>query len=256
VYSLRLTCSPEQVDDLSAELWAAGTAGVEEIELCDRVLLIAAFEQRDDSLLRFFQAQWQAEPEVDWIGQTHRAWPPRAIGNRLFLAPPWSADPTPPGRIRMIHNPGLASGTGEHPCTQLALAALENCTQPGSVVADIGTGSGVLSIAALRLGAARAISVDTDEAALHVARENFSLNALAPRLVTGSADCLADQVADMTVANISGTVLFSLLNDLLRITRRVLILTGFPESELRAFQFRDASTSAMGDWRCITVPLV
>jgi ribosomal protein L11 methyltransferase len=250
------------VDELSSELWGAGTVGVQEIEASDGMLLIAAFECRDDLLIRQFHAhnpEWQHEAETDWIEQTHRAWPPRAIGQKLFLAPPWCSDTTPPDRIRIAHNPGQASGTGEHPCTQLALSALENCIQPGVTVADIGTGSGILSIAALQLVAARAISLDTDEAALHVARENFSLNAIEPQLVVGSADCLADQVADITVANISGTVLLSILDDLLRITRRSgrLILTGFPEPELHAFRelFPNGTVAGIGEWRCITAEL-
>lgn len=235
---------------------------MQEIDSADKVLLIAAFENRDDSLIpRFsgFSPEWREVMEIDRIEQTHRAWPPRQIGEKLFLAPPWCTDPTPSGRIRIIHNPGQASGTGEHPCTQLALAALETCILPGNIVADIGTGSGILSIAALRLGAARAISVDYDETALHVARENLSLNGLNALLAAGSADCLADQIADIAIANISGTVLLSILDHLLRVTRRDgrLILTGFPEAELRAFQelLPPAEVSMLGGWCCLTIEL-
>lgn len=131
--------------------------------------------------------------------------------------------------------------------------------QPGLTVADIGAGSGILSIAALRLGAGRAICVDTDKNALQVARENFSLNDLAALLVAGSADCIADECTDITVANMNGSVLFSILEDLLRITRGAgrLILTGFPESELPAFEqlFPGAEISAIGDWRCLTISI-
>ena len=262
MHLLQLTSSPEEIDELSSELWEAGTLGVEEIDSADRVLLLAAFHHRNDSLLRRFGAYspaWREVAEIDWIEETHRAWPARAIGNRLFLAPGWCTHPTPPGRIRIVHNPGQASGTGEHPCTQLALLALENRLGAGATVADIGTGSGILSIAALRLGAARAISADIDGDALHVARESFSLNALEAELVAGSANCLADGIADITVANISGAVLLSIMEDLLRITRAggCLVLAGFPESELYAFQqlFPSGDIAIQGEWCSIIVKL-
>jgi len=161
--------------------------------------------------------------------------------------------------VRVIHNPGLACGTGEHPCTQLALMALETMALAGKTVVDIGTGSGILAIAALRLGAGFAIGIDTDEAALSAARENFALNTLPPQLVVGSADCLRAGCAAVTVANISATVLLSLAAELFRITGSAgqLILTGFAEYELAAVQqnFGFGEVTSCAEWRCLTVPL-
>src|SRR5579875_2239888 len=243
MYSLRLTCQAEDVDFLSADLWACGTAGIRELDSENgSVTLIAGFETnvcRATLLSQFarFQPQWSEESSIDWVKQTQDAWPARLIGERFFLAPHWNQEPTPAGRFRLIHNPGLACGTGEHACTRLALRALERCVAPGDRVADIGTGSGILSIAALQLGAAFAVGVDRDEAALPAARENFEWNHLQPQIAGGSADCIVNAFADVTVANISGTVLLSIFDDLLRITRsggRV-ILTGFPESEAEVF---------------------
>jgi ribosomal protein L11 methyltransferase len=262
LHSLLLSCSPTEVDQLSAELWEAGTIGIEEIDSGDRAQMIAAFAAPQPDLLERFASyspEWRLAPSTDWIAETHRAFAVRAIGERLFVAPAWSDDPTPPGRLRIIHNPGLACGTGEHPCTQLALLALENFVRRETRVIDIGAGSGILAIAALRLGAASAIAVDPDETALTVARENFSLNNLPAQLIAGSADSLADAAADLTVANINATVLLAILDDLLRITRPNghLILTGFPEPELAPFaQFLDnAEVSASAEWRCITATL-
>jgi ribosomal protein L11 methyltransferase len=159
----------------------------------------------------------------------------------------------------VIHNPGLACGTGEHPCTQLALSALELANLPHKTVVDIGTGSGLLAIAALHLGARLAIGVDPDEAALSATRENFALNNLHPLLVVGSADGLRDASSAVTLANISGTVLLSIADDLLRITsqRGQLILTGFTEHELRAIEqnFGRGQVTSCAGWRCLTVQL-
>jgi ribosomal protein L11 methyltransferase len=260
MYSLRITCSSEQVDWLSGELWEAGTSGIHEISNGESVVLIAAFEtneHRGELLRRFAQCapEWEHENVTDWIQHTRDAWPARAIGAKFFLAAHWCLDPTPEGRERIVHNPGQACGTGEHPCTRLALRALEECVTPCLRVIDIGTGSGILSIAAVRLGAALAIGMDVDEASLQAARENFILNDLTPHLVVGSADASADAWADVTVANISGTVLLSMLDELLRITRANgwLILTGFPEEELPALEayFPGATVSRMNGWSCL-----
>ncbi|HEY3939259.1 MAG TPA: 50S ribosomal protein L11 methyltransferase, partial [Bryobacteraceae bacterium] len=183
MYSLRLTCLAEDVDLLSGELWQAGTLGIREVEQGASVTLIAGFEtnERRAGLLRAlaaFAPEWSAEKTTDWFEETRRAWPGRSIGERLFLAPPWCREATPAGRERVVHNPGLACGTGEHPCTRLALIALETSVTPGCRVMDAGTGSGILAIAALKLGAAVAVGLDLDEASLGAARENFSLNDL------------------------------------------------------------------------------
>ena len=241
MYTLHLTCQIPEIDEISAQLWDSGTVGVQELDQAnDSVFLIASFEtnqQREPLLEQFraFHPQWRHEHDTDWILQTQNAWPGRAVGQSLFLAPPWCLAPTPPGRHRVIHNPGLACGTGEHPCTRLALQALEQTVSSGRNVADIGAGSGLLAIAALYLGAATAIAVDTDEQALSAARENFLLNNLPANLLAGSTDALAGSSFDIAVANINASILLSLADDLLRILRPggQLILTGFPKVESR-----------------------
>ena len=214
------------------------------------------------TLLQRFAAyfpEWEALPAVDWVEHTQSKWPARAIGERLFLAPVWNRDPTPPGRERVIHNPGLASGTGEHPCTKLAMIALEQSLRPGAIIADIGAGSGILSVAALRLGASTAIGLDTDEAALAVARENFASNGFTPTLVAGAIDCLAAGSAHIAIANINASVLLSLFDDFLRITRPggTLILTGFTGAEAGVLQqlLPGPEVSGIDEWRCLKATL-
>jgi ribosomal protein L11 methyltransferase len=264
MYSLRLKCTADEVDQLSGELWEAGTAGIRELEEGEGVVLIAGFEtnaERVELLKRFAAspAQWTQEDATDWVAETKRAWPARLIGERIFVAPAWCEDETPAGRVRVVHNPGLACGTGEHPCTQLALAAMEQANVTSKTVVDIGTGAGLLAIAALRLGACAAVGVDTDEAALSAARENFRLNDLPSALIAGSAECLRDGCAAVTVANISGTVLLSVGDDLLRICEAGgrLILTGFTKDELAAIEqtFGSGAVTSCDEWRCLDVHL-
>ncbi len=255
MYSIRIACSREEVDRLSGELWEAGTLGIREVDDGDGVALIATFEAPQPGA-------WKEDESIDWVAETQRAWQGRTIGERIFLAPKWNDEPTPLGRFRLVHNPGLASGTGEHPCTQLALKALEECVTPASRVIDVGTGSGILSIAALLFGAASAVGLDVDESALAVARENHALSGLVPELIAGSAECLADDCADIVVANISATVLLFLGDELLRIAAPggQLILTGFGQSELTAIEqnFMGANSRILqsDEWNCVILQLI
>ena len=250
MYSLHIECDSDQADLLSAELWEAGTVAIR--ELADG--LIAAFETNDQrtELLKRFGGTWTQEDSTDWVEATQRAWPARLIGGKIFLAPHWCQDETPAGRVRIVHNPGLACGTGEHPCTQLALVALESINLKGKTLVDVGTGSGLLAAAALLLGANVAIGVDHDEAALHAARENFELNRLPAHLAVGSADCL--RAADVTVVNISATVILSIADELLRIGGQ-LILTGFSDYELPPMQqtFGTGTVTSSGEWCCLSL---
>ncbi len=263
MYSLKLHCRSDEAETLSFQLWQAGTVAVSEFGEGNGCVLTAGFV--DDSarvpLLRQFAAyrpEWR-EDLTDWEAVTRAAWPGRTVGKRLYLAPPWSIERTPEGRLRVVQNPGQASGTGEHPCTQLALEALESVVFADSRVLDVGTGSGVLAIAALKLGAATALGVDVDEAALETARENFILNGLAPLLATGTVDCVEEGWADITVANISERVLISIADDLLRVTRRggMLILTGFPRSEAGAIAgfLPRPEITYLDNWACLTAKL-
>lgn len=260
MYSLLLKCSADEVDLLSGELWEAGTAGIQEWDRHDGTELIAGFETneaREFMLTKFaaYNPSWREESTTDWAEESRGAWRAREIGQRLFLAPVWLTDPTPTGRKRLIHNPGLACGTGEHPCTQLALLALENTVTAGARVADIGTGSGILAIGAVLLGADFAVGIDTDEAALRAARENFELNGLHEKLAAGSADCVASNFADIVIANMNATVLLDIFDDLVRITKPEgrLILTGFTDAERGPLteMFTEAEVTALDEWRCL-----
>jgi ribosomal protein L11 methyltransferase len=262
MYSLELTCLEGDVDLLTAELWEAGTIGIRELQSPDgQVLLIAGFAEPLSSDLRTrlapYTPRWRKEEDIDWVEHTRQSWPGRLVGRSLFLCPPWAMTTVIPDRLRIVHTPGMACGTGEHPCTQLALEALERTVQPGCSIADIGSGSGILTSAALLLGAGQALAADIDESAMAFAREDFRLNQVAPLLIAGSADALAGKSFDLTVANISGTVLLSILDDLLRITKPggVLILTGFTEAECNRFQeiSPNSKDSKRDGWACLEI---
>ncbi len=156
--------------------------------------------------------------DADWENNWKAFYKPMEIGRRLIVIPEWeSADPK--GRVALRLNPGLTFGTGSHATTRLCLTALEKLVKPGMRVLDLGCGSGILSIAAVLLGAEHAYACDIDEKAVGVACENAALNGVGRDRytvragdVTGDSRLRADMGADydIVVANIVSDVIIAL----------------------------------------------
>ena len=139
--------------------------------------------------------------DQDWVKQNQSQFPPIMITPRMTIVPTWHiAANTSPDAINISLDPGAAFGTGSHPTTRLCLQWLETQVASGNRVLDYGTGSGILAIAAMKLGAAEACAVDIDVAAIVAARFNALQNQVSLRLAT--TDLPLDYVADITVANI------------------------------------------------------
>lgn len=152
-------------------------------------------------------------PDVDWS----LAWRDQARAfsvGALTIAPPWLAEGRDPSRTVVI-DPGMAFGTGDHATTRGAARLMQRVVAPGCAVADLGTGSGVLAIAAARLGAARVVAIELDPEALPNARENVARNGVghAVHLLDGDAAVVLPLVApfDVVVANILSSVHVALL---------------------------------------------
>lgn len=133
--------------------------------------------------------------EEDWAYGWQKYYQPMAIGEKIYIVPEWERDkPVPEGRTAVYLNPGLTFGTGSHASTQLCLTLLEKYLQSGDAALDLGCGSGILSIAALNLGAERALGVDIDPKSVDVAYENAALNGIAPpRYTVRAGDVLSDK---------------------------------------------------------------
>ena len=131
----------------------------------------------------------------DWAHSWQKYYKPMAVGEKLWIVPEWERDHTPPaGRVPVYLNPGLTFGTGSHASTQLCLMELEEYVAPGQPVLDLGCGSGILSIAALVLGASDAVAVDIDPKAADVAYENAALNGIGrDRYTVRAGDVLTDR---------------------------------------------------------------
>ena len=163
--------------------------------------------------------RWQLIDEEDWSSSWKAHWQPTEIGDRLCVYPAWIEPPSESDRITLRLDPGVAFGTGAHPTTQLCLESLEMRVTPEQnlVLADIGCGSGILSIAAVLLGAQKIHGVDNDELAVAAARSNRHLNQIHPdNLVInhGSVHELSQLLAepvDGVVCNILAEVIVDLL---------------------------------------------
>ena len=133
--------------------------------------------------------------ENDWAYSWQKYYQPLTIGTRLYVVPEWErGKPVPDGRCPLYLNPGLTFGTGAHASTQLCLEGVEAHTVPGRNVLDLGCGSGILSIAALCLGASSARAVDIDPKAVDVAYENAELNGIhKDHYLVQSGDVLSDK---------------------------------------------------------------
>ena len=114
-------------------------------------------------------------PETDWEESWKDSYPPQEVGENLVVLPYWLAEEET-GRKKIILDPGLTFGTGAHPSTQMVMEAMEQRVQPGWHCLELGSGSGILSITALRLGAQSAVGVDIDPKAEDIARENAAYN--------------------------------------------------------------------------------
>jgi ribosomal protein L11 methyltransferase len=137
--------------------------------------------------------------DADWVALTQRQFEPIRAADRLWIVPTWHAAPDS-GAVNVILDPGAAFGTGSHPTTRLCLAWLERTVRPGDRVLDYGCGSGILAIAALKLGAARAWGVDIDPLALEAARYNAQRNAVPLEVL--DARSAVPGLSRVTVANI------------------------------------------------------
>jgi ribosomal protein L11 methyltransferase len=173
--------------------------------------------------------------DQDWVRASQAQFAPVAIGERLWVGPTWEAPP--PGRIAVRIDPGLAFGTGSHPTTRLVLNFLEKNIKGGEGVLDYGCGSGILAIAAAKLGAARVDCVDTDPQAVETAIANARANGVAVNAAL--ADALPPAVYELVVSNILAQPLIVLAPLFAQRGLRV-VLSGILEAQadevLRAYE--------------------
>ena len=252
--SLRVRPTPGAADAVGAALFAAGALGVHE----DGAELVTQFDSVDQVALardaalaadRGASVEVRRLPDVDWSQEWRRGVHAHTLGP-LVVTPPWLADAYA-AETRVVIEPGMAFGTGEHATTRGVVRLLPRILRAGDRVADLGAGSAVLSIAAAKLGAGRVVAIELDPDAIGNAEENVARNEVADRVtvIEGDATTLLPLVApvEVVLANIISSVLLELLPTI----RAALsdgghaILSGILQEE------RDTMLSALdaGGWR-------
>ena len=214
--------------------------------------------------------QVSALPDTNWEESWKDSYPPQEVGASLVVLPYWLENEET-DRKKIILDPGLTFGTGAHPSTQMVMETMEEAVRPGFRCLDLGSGSGILSITALRLGAETAVGVDIDPKAEDIARENAAYNGFtAPAFtaLTGNVTedkalmrRLAEQEYDLLLVNIVADVIIGLshvLPDYMS-GRTLLVCSGILDTRLADVTnaLEDAgltvtSIRAKEEWRCVT----
>jgi ribosomal protein L11 methyltransferase len=228
-WELRVPTSPETSEGLTNFLWEHGALGVVEEEWPGHPPCLRAFYPESASTTRLQAAVNEyraalgalgfaiasAEPEIgpvrdaDWASAWQQSFPPRPIGDRLLVRPPWDAGASP-DRIAVIIEPARAFGTGHHGSTEGCLALLDTAAQAwpraraAPRILDIGTGTGILAIAAIKLGAPRVRAIDVDPDAVAAAAHNAELNECREQIDLGleGAEALDDGAFGLVLANL------------------------------------------------------
>lgn len=159
--------------------------------------------------------------EQDWAENWKKYYEPTRISHDLTIVPSWTDYEAKTGEKIIRLDPGMAFGTGTHPTTKMSLFALEQVLRGGETVLDVGTGSGVLSIASSLLGAKSIYAYDLDEVAVRVAQENIDLNAGIENIHVATGNLLqgVDIQADVIVANILADILINMTEDAYRLVK-------------------------------------
>lgn len=221
---LRLELSGFNSDVLSALLFREGCLGIEELS---RHIWLVYFppdtaESSISSLVerlqelnpRFRMDQFLITrlPETDWNAEWRKYFRPQRAGKKVWVAPPWEVPRLSPGEILVIIDPQMAFGTGSHQSTRLVILAMEKYLHSGDAVLDAGTGSGILSILAKKMGAGKVFAFDIEADAIENAKHNMKLNDVRRiEFRVGDLSVVPSGQYDLILANINREVLLDLL---------------------------------------------
>lgn len=202
-----------------------------------RLLLEAALEKLRQNENIFYSVVFRDVSSQDWSETWKVHFQPQQISDRITVKPTWQPYDGRPDEIILEMDPGMAFGTGTHATTQLCTRLIERLLKKGSTVLDVGTGSGILLIAAAKLGAERGLGIDLTEETVMIAKENLSLNGINPeafQVRTGDLVATVDTRFDMVIANLLPGIVVSLLDTVQQVLTPdgIFICSGFMEMHM------------------------
>ena len=283
-FEITATVPPGLVEEVSALMMEASPGGVtieEPVEILgpeqgfrvqtQQPVLIKAYVPSSelgavltDELRRKMQTypvELMARPlyEEDWAVSWREFFGVVDTGRRIIVVPSWVRHEAEPGQLQVQVDPGQAFGTGHHETTRMCLVALQDHVRPGISGLDLGTGSGILSVAAMKLGAGHVTAFDIDPAAAEIARANLDANAIGPEVevYAGTLDLEHEETYDLVVANIFANPLIALAPAFARVVRPgcPLLLSGILADDAwrvrAAFEAEGFQLTGMryeGDW--------
>ncbi len=246
--ALTVTCPVDVQELLIPFLWESGATGFVEgennitayipaqlwdEEVSNRFLLYRERLQTEGKMIAHIQTV--SVEEQNWNEEWEKTIKPIQVTNRIIIRPSWAQVIPQTDHIVLTINPKMSFGTGYHETTRLMLTMLENIIQPDDRVLDVGTGTGVLAIASVRLGASLAIGVDNDEWSYTNALENVALNDVASRVIirSGSIGTIPERNFHIVMANIHYSVIVEMMEELLEhiISGGSLLISGMMESD-------------------------
>ena len=273
-FAVDVVCGSEAVDSVEAAINELDSLGIETDLLAkkkdDPVRVTAYFDElpaRDEidnalaecAATYFLEISIREVEELDWLAEWKKHWKPTEIGD-FVIAPPWE-EIYESEKILIVIEPNMAFGTGTHATTQLCLAAISQDYKAGQSFLDVGCGTGILSIAAAKVGAVKLVACDTDEASIRIARENAVLNGVADSIsfFVGTLDD-STAAADFVVANVTLDVILPMLDLLLSKSKCMLVLSGILvdqrgeiESALATLGIPQAEIAVSGEWVSVKI---
>ena len=277
-YALDVDIEPQAREAVEYALIEAGASGTQaNTDLTDQTRIVAYFEGVPDrervrqelfEALRIYELPSSSVRDMnvreveqrDWLEEWKRNWQPVEIG-RVVIAPPWSNIEDPGDRCVIRIEPGMAFGTGTHETTRLCLAAMQTYYEGGSLL-DVGTGTGILAIAAAACApAAHVEACDTDAHAIEIARENAAANGVADRINFRVGSVEEDtSSADFICANLTADAIVELLPRLVALSCGRLVLSGILETQIQpiidhlaGLAITEVEITRDGEWVAIIV---
>lgn len=207
----------EQTDRIRVTAYYPENADIEALQ--KELIEVLSHLSKEDTSLENFQLSQKELLEEDWAENWKKYYEPARISHDLTIVPSWTDYTASPNEKLIFLDPGMAFGTGTHPTTKMSLFALEQIIRGGETVIDVGTGSGVLSIASSLLGAKEIYAYDLDDVAVKVAKENIDLNQNMDNIHVSAGDLLKNvpHKAQVIVANILADILIHLTDDAYRL---------------------------------------